>query len=167
MPDKKGSPFRELFDHFAELQRMREQFRHPAEPAEARTHDTAWVPTTDIFAHEDDLVIRCELAGVEPDDVEISLSRGVLWIGGERRPRPDQTGDVSYYTHERRFGPFRRSITLPESVRKDSLRASMENGLLEIQIVGGAASDGVERIEIGRRAQAQVAVDVVAEGGER
>ena len=50
MPDKKGRPFRELFDHFAELQRMREQFRHPGEPADPRTHDTAWVPTTDIFA---------------------------------------------------------------------------------------------------------------------
>ena len=117
MPDKKGRPFRELFDHFAEMQRMREYARHPGEAGgEPRTHDTAWVPTTDIFAHDDDLVIRCELAGVEPDDVEISLSRGVLLIWGERDPRPDQADDVSYYVHERRFGAFRRSITLPERV---------------------------------------------------
>ena len=168
MPDKQGSPFRELFDHFAEMQRMREHFRRPGEPAEVRSHDTAWVPATDIFAHGDDLVIRCELAGVEPDEVEISLSRGVLWIGGERHPRPDQQGEVSYYTHERSFGPFRRSITLPESVAKDSLRASMENGLLEILVVGAAAGDEVERIAIGRRGErTDVAVDVAPEGGGR
>jgi hypothetical protein len=65
---------------------------------------------------------------VEPDEVDISLSRGVLSIGGERNPRPDQAGEVSYYTHERRFGSFRRSITLPESVARDDLRASLENG---------------------------------------
>jgi HSP20 family protein len=168
MPEKQASPFRELFDHFAEMQRMREHFRNPGEPAEVRTHDTAWVPSTDIFAHGDDLVIRCELAGVEPDEVEISLSRGVLWIGGERNPRPDQTGEVSYYTHERRFGPFRRSLTLPESVGRDRLRASMENGLLEILVVGGAAADDHERIEIGRRGErTNVAVDVAPDGGEQ
>jgi|tagenome__1003787_1003787.scaffolds.fasta_scaffold20421000_2 HSP20 family protein len=168
MPDKQASPFRELFDHFAEMQRMREHFRHPGEPVEIRSHDTAWVPSTDIFAHGDDLVIRCELAGVEPEDVEISLSRGVLWIGGERRPRPDQAGDVSYYTRERRFGPFRRSLTLPENVGKDRLRASMENGLLEIVIVGGAATEHHDRIEVGRRGQrTDVAVDVAPKAAER
>ena len=168
MPDKKGRPFRELFDHFAELQRMREQFRHPGEPADPRTHDTAWVPTTDIFAHGDDLVIRCELAGVEPDEVDISLSRGVLSIGGERNPRPDQAADVDYYTRERRFGSFRRSITLPESVARDDLRASLENGLLEILVVGGAAGDDVERIEIGRRGErTSVPVDAEPQEGGR
>ena len=114
------------------------------------------MPTTDIFAHGDDLVIRCELAGVEPDEVDISLSRGVLSIGGERNPRADQAADVDYYTRERRFGSFRRSITLPESVARDDLRASLENGLLEILVVGGAAGDDVERIEIGRRRGAHV-----------
>jgi len=169
MPDKKGSPFREVLDHFAELQRMREHFRHPGEPTEQRSHDNAWVPTTDIFASGDDLIIRCELAGVESDEVEIHLSRGVLWIGGERRPRPDQEGEVQYYVHERRFGYYRRSISLPESIGRERLHASFENGLLEILIEGGAASDDVERIEVRSRGErASLPVDAGPnEGGER
>jgi HSP20 family protein len=160
MPDKKGSPFREVVDHFAEMQRMREHFRHPGEPTEQRSHDSAWVPTTDIFASGDDLIIRCELAGVEPDEVEISLLRGVLWIGGERRPRPDQEGEISYYVHERRFGYFRRSITLPQSIGRERLHASFENGLLEILVERGAASEDRERIEVrGRGKRASLPVD--------
>ena len=168
MPDKKERPFRELFDHFAEMQRMREYARHPGEAGGShRAPEPAWVPTTDIFAHVEDLVIRCELAGVEPDDVELSLSRGVLLIWGEREPRPDQTGDVSYYTHERRFGPFRRSITLPERITRDRIRASLENGLLEIVVVDGAAEAEHERIEIGRRDEGRVRVDVEPDEGKQ
>jgi HSP20 family protein len=168
MPDKKERPFRELFDHFAEMQRMREYAFHPGEAGGAhRAPEPAWVPTTDIFAHDEDLVIRCELAGVEPDDVELSLSRGVLLIWGEREPRPDQTEDVSYYTHERRFGAFRRSITLPERVTKDRLRASLENGLLEIVVVDGAAEAEHERIEIGRRDEGRVPIDVEPDEGKQ
>jgi HSP20 family protein len=168
MPARKPRPFRELFDHFAEMQRMREYARHPGDAGgEPRSHEIAWVPTTDIFATDEDLVIRCELAGVEPDDVEISLSRGVLLIWGERDPRPDQLGDVSYYVRERRFGAFRRSITLPERVTKDRLRASLENGLLEIVVTGGAAEDVYERIEIARRDPGRVRVDVEPQSGER
>jgi HSP20 family protein len=167
MPESKRRPFRELFDHFAEMQRMREYGFHSGDAgAEPRSQDVAWVPATDIFAHDDDLVIRCELAGVEPDDVEVSLSRGVLLIWGEREPRPDQSRDASYYTRERRFGAFRRSITLPERVSKDQLRASFENGLLEIVIAGGAGYEESERVEIARREPARVQVDVVPPAGE-
>jgi HSP20 family protein len=168
MPAPKRRPFRELFDHFAEMQRMREYAVHPGEAGgEPRGHETAWVPTTDIFANDEDLVIRCELAGVEPDDVEISLSRGVLLIWGERDPRPDQLGDVSYYVRERRFGAFRRSITLPEGVTQNRLRASLENGLLEIVVAGGAAEQAYERVEITRGDPARVRLDVEPQPGER
>jgi len=168
MPAPKRRPFRELFDHFAEMQRMREYASHPADAGgEPRGQEIAWVPSTDIFAHDEDLIIRCELAGVEPDDVELSLSRGVLLIWGEREPRPDQVQDVSYYVRERRFGPFRRSITLPERVTTDLLRASLANGLLEIVVAGGAAEDAHERIEIARRDPAPVPVDVDPQPGER
>jgi HSP20 family protein len=168
MPAPKRRPFRELFDHFAEMQRMREYALQPGEAGgEPRSHETAWVPTTDIFANDEDLVIRCELAGVEPDDVEISLSRGVLLIWGERDPRPDQLGDVSYYVRERRFGAFRRSITLPERVTQNRLRASLENGLLEIVVAGGAAEQAYERVEITRGDPARVRVDVEPQPGDR
>ena len=166
MTDKKGRPFRELFDSFAEMQRMREYARHPGEASGTPpAHDTAWVPTTDIFASGEDLVIRCELAGVEPDDVEISLSRGVLLIWGDRNPAPNQSNEVSYYVHERRFGAFRRHITLPERVTQDDLHASLENGLLEIVVANGAATDDGERIQVARRDRGRVKVDLAPDQG--
>jgi HSP20 family protein len=47
-----------------------------------RTHATAWVPSTDVFAKGGDLVIRVSLSGVYPEDVEITLSNDVLTVSG-------------------------------------------------------------------------------------
>src|SRR3712207_3832975 len=82
-------PFREIMDHMSEMARMREYAEGGGQEEGPRTHATAWVPTTDIFAKGDDLVIRCELAGVERDDVELSLSNGALIIHGERKGEPE------------------------------------------------------------------------------
>ena len=72
MPDSHAprNPFEGVTDFFTELSRMRDVGTHGREPAHEdrkRTHASAWVPTTDIFAQGDDLVIRVELAGVDPD----------------------------------------------------------------------------------------------------
>ena len=88
MPEAKRGHFGGLFDTFAELNRMREHWQQVETSAEARTQANAWVPTLDIYAHGDDIVIRCELAGVEKDHVRISLSGGMLWIAGERLGEP-------------------------------------------------------------------------------
>jgi HSP20 family protein len=68
---------------------------------------------------------------------------------------------------ERRFGAFRRSITLPERITKDRLRASLENGLLEVIVAGGAAEQVYERVEIASRDPTRVQVDVESQPGER
>ena len=88
------NPFRGLMDHMSEMARMREYAEGGGQEDQRRTHATAWIPTTDIFARGDDLVIRCELPGVSRDDIDISLVNGVLSVSGERRselavhPRP-------------------------------------------------------------------------------
>ena len=142
------NPFRGLMDHMSEMTRMREYAEGGGTGSEdhRRTHATAWVPTTDIFARGDDLIIRCELAGVERDDVDISLSGGVLTIDGERRGEPDSS---EYYARERYYGRFRRRMKLPEGVNRDDINASFENGLLEVTVRGGADHAEPERIQIG------------------
>jgi HSP20 family protein len=86
-------------DSMSEMARMREYAEGSGGQEEGRrTHATAWVPTTDIFAIGDDLVICYELAGVRPDDVEISLSGGALTIDGERMGEPEAS---EHYTRER------------------------------------------------------------------
>jgi HSP20 family protein len=141
------NPFRGLMDHMSEMTRMRE-YAEGGGGAEdqRRTHATAWIPTADIFAKGEDLVIRCELAGVERVDVEVSLAGGVLTIDGERKGEPE---DVSYYSRERYYGRFRRTMTLPEGVKGDRVTADFENGLLEVTVRGAADYPEPERIQIG------------------
>ena len=140
------NPFRGIVDTMSEMARMREYAEGGGGAEEGRrTHATAWVPTTDIFAVGDDLVIRCELAGVRSDDVEISLSGGALTIDGERTGEPDAS---EYYARERYYGHFRRRIKLPEGIDGSRISASFENGLLEVTVQGGVDHQEPERIEI-------------------
>lgn len=143
------NPFRGLVDTMSEMARMREYAEGGGTEDQRRTHATAWVPTTDIFAKGDDLVVRCELAGVGREDVEISLSGGVLTIHGERKGEPEAS---EYYARERYYGRFRRSMSLPEGINGDDISADFEDGLLEITVTGGADHPGPERIQIGNRA---------------
>ena len=139
------NPFRGLMDTMSEMARMREYAEGGGGEEGRRTHATAWVPTTDIFAVGDDLVIRCELAGVERDDVEISLSGGALTIDGERKGEPEAS---EYYARERYYGHFRRRMKLPEGIDASKISASFENGLLEVTVRGGVDRSEPERIEI-------------------
>ena len=143
------NPFRGLIDHMSEMTRMREYAEGggQAQEDQRRTHATAWVPTTDIFAKGDDLVIRCELAGVRRDDVEVTIANGVLSVSGERRSELDDEEPV-FYTRERTFGHFRRTINLPDVVDGSKMDAGFVDGLLEITIEGGANLPEPRRVRI-------------------
>jgi HSP20 family protein len=143
------NPFRGLVDTISEMNRTRERWMTGQETGEdrQRTHMTAWVPTTDIFASNEDLAIRVELAGVRPGDVDVALSSGVLTISGERRSDLDDE-EVSYYVRERFYGVFRRTITLPEGIDESKISASVKNGMLQISVQGGAAAAEPRRIHV-------------------
>ena len=140
------NPFRGIMDHMSEMARMREYAEGGGQEEGPRTHATAWVPTTDIFTKGDDLVIRCELAGVEREDVDLSLSNGALIIHGERKGEPEAT---EYYVRERFYGYFRRRMKLAEGIDGSKISASFKNGLLEVIVKDGVDHQEPERIEIG------------------
>jgi HSP20 family protein len=163
MTTKSRMPFRGLVDTFAELNRIHESWRHagPGEgDREVRQHSSSWVPTTDIFARGDDVVIRCELAGVDRSDVELSYTTGTLVIWGERGDAPHRDDDVEYYVRERRYGPFSRTINFPEGIDTSRIGATFEDGLLEITVRGAAAGQEVEEIPISDRDEGPVPVEV-------
>jgi HSP20 family protein len=167
---ERRQPFRGLFDAVAELNRMREFWTAGVETGAGRTHATAWIPTMDIFARGEDLIIRCELAGIGPDDVAISLDHGALTIDGERTGAPDEEGTI-YYVRERHYGAFRRTINLPEGIDRSDIAASLREGLLEISVMGGCARQEPERIEIRTAAgEAESTVQIrpsAGQGGEK
>lgn len=158
MAENRHTAFRGLFDMFAEMNRMREHWTEGDPGSDRGTSSSAWVPAVDIYATGDDLVIRCELAGIPKADVEVSLSEGQLWISGERADAP--APEVTYYVRERRYGPFRRIITLPGSVDGDCITATVEDGLLEVVIAGGARMSRHEPIEIAGADSEGVRLDV-------
>jgi HSP20 family protein len=109
----------------------------------------AWVPAVDVFQRENDLVIRAELPGIDPEkDVDISVQDGALTIRGERRHEQRSEGDGSYYRMESSYGAFERTIMLPEDVNADDIRANYENGILEVVVPGAARLSGAKKIPV-------------------
>ena len=151
---ERRDPFRGFVDSISEWNRMREYGKYGPEPGQEerrRTHATAWIPTADIFARGNDLVLRYELAGVREEDIEITLTGGVLTVSGERKSDLNEQ-QVHFYTRERSYGHFRRSMNLPEGVDGSKINASFDDGMLEINITGGALYPEPERIRIGGQA---------------
>jgi len=137
-------------DFVSEINRLREVGRTGRDPAwqddAPRSHASAWVPTADIFARGDELVIRIELPGMDPDDVEITYVGGVLTVSGDRHTDMGAE-DASFYVRERYRGTFRRVMTLPEGTPASAISAEFHAGLVEIT-VRGVGGDGPERIAL-------------------
>ena len=155
MPDQDAprNPFEGVTDYFSELNRMRRTGLHGLEGHEERqrTHASAWVPATDIYVRGDDLVIRVEVAGVDPDDVSLGFAHGVLTVSGNRRPEVEGDVETAFYVRERFYGEFRRVITLPEGTEPSDITAVFDNGLVEVTVRGGASRPDTSRIELRSR----------------
>lgn len=158
MTERRHNPFEGVTDFFSELARMRSIGLHGGGPehgtqAAERTHASAWVPTTDILAKGQDLVIRIELAGVDPDDVDLSFSHGVLTVSGARRPGPDDDSS-EFLIRERFYGTFRRVITLPEGTDARQINAEFDDGLVEITVTDGVSPADSTKIALADRSGA-------------
>jgi HSP20 family protein len=94
---------------------------------------TAWAPALDISERKDAYLVTVELPGVEADDLEITLEDGLLTIQGER-PFAHDSSEQQFHRVERRYGAFRRSITLPAQVQAEQIEASFDNGVLQIVV---------------------------------
>jgi len=92
-----------------------------------------WSPQIDVFERGQELVVHADLPGLRQEDVKVNVDQGVLTISGQRsqeESRKDQQGSV--YHSERSFGAFQRSIVLPDGTDTDQIRASFDNGVLEV-----------------------------------
>ncbi len=86
----------------------------------------------DISERKDAYVLMVELPGVKVEDLDISFQDGLLTIQGERSATRDP--DEQFHVLERRYGLFRRSITLPLHVKADAIQASTEDGVLQVLV---------------------------------
>ena len=93
----------------------------------------AWAPALDISERKDAYLVTVELPGVEADDLQVTLEDGLLTIQGERHFAHDSS-EQQFHRVERRYGVFRRSITLPAHVMAEGIEASADNGVLQILV---------------------------------
>lgn len=105
-----------------------------------------WAPALDISERKDAYVVTVELPGVHLDDLQITLEDTLLTIQGERHLANDSS-EEQYHRIERRYGAFRRSITLPAHVVADAVEASFEDGVLQI-VVPKAEEAKPNRIQV-------------------
>ncbi len=115
------------------------------------TCGAGWVPPVSVEERSDEILLTAELPGMAEDAVEITLENNVLTISGEKREaREEGENGGKYHLVERSFGSFRRSFTLPRTVRGEGITADFDNGLLTVRLP--KAEEAVSRrIEVARR----------------
>ena len=104
-----------------------------ANPDVADSSAADWVPAVDVVEQKDRFVIRADLPGVSPDDINISMEKGVLSLAGERTQESNDEVD-GLKRVERVSGKFYRRFHLPDSADSDAISARSANGILEISI---------------------------------
>jgi HSP20 family protein len=91
----------------------------------------SWAPAVDIYEQGNDIVLKAELPGVDPKDVDIRLENNVLSLRGHRKLESEVKRE-SYHRVERSYGAFSRSFTLPTVVDQASIKAEFKDGLLRL-----------------------------------
>jgi HSP20 family protein len=92
-----------------------------------------WIPAMDLVETDEDFVLRADLPGLTEKDVHIELEDNVLTISGERKAEHEERKE-GYYRVERSSGTFSRSLTLPEGVNPEAVKASFDRGVLEVRV---------------------------------
>ena len=141
---------RGFYDPLSEMNRLFDQmFGGVARRTEGeqRTRDAGWSPAIDVIQEDEDLVVRAELPGAKPEDVDITVHNGVLTISGklEEEREEERSG---YLVRERRAGFFRRSLQLPQGVDESNITARFDNGVLEVIVEGAAQAAEPRHVQV-------------------
>ena len=160
-------PFEDLRSAQDELDQMSPMLAHAlglhGQRQAAASATATWAPVLDISERKDAYLITVELPGVALDDLQVTMQASLLTIHGERYFAHDSS-EQHVHRIERRYGSFRRSITLPAHVVADQIQATMDGGVLEI-LVPKAEEAKPKHIEI--RAGHAGRATVVAATGDR
>jgi len=104
-------------------------------------NEEQWLPESykegqlaiDVYQTEKDIIIKSTIAGVKPDDIDISVNNDMLTIRGKREMK-EEVEEKNYFYQECYWGGFSRSIILPCEVKTEKIEAAIENGVLTVTL---------------------------------
>lgn len=120
-------PWKPLFDPFADMDAMMQSMRGLYVP------EQGVIPPIDMYQTKSAVIVETPLAGVDPEQVEVSVQDGVLTIKGSME-RKTEVDEKDYYRREVRSGSVFRRVSLPAAVQEGNAEATFSNGLLRIEI---------------------------------
>ena len=141
--DQMQNELRQAFDRFFGSSLMNEG---TADDSSVVT--SQWVPHVDVKEEKDRFVLYADLPGIDPDDIEVSMDKGILTIKGERSSESTQETD-RFSRIERSYGSFHRRFALPDSADPEGIQARGRNGVLEI-LIPKRPESSPRRIQVGR-----------------
>jgi len=123
-------PFRDLLSTQRDFDRL---FREAFSPAfgERELSTRTWAPAVDIYENGDNLVLKAELPGVKPEDVELRVEDNTLYLKGERKFEKE-VKEENYHRVERSYGTFARSFSLPNTIDSEKVHAEYKDGILTL-----------------------------------
>jgi HSP20 family protein len=125
-------PFRELVTAQRDFDRLfREAFSSASGEGEVSTR--TWAPPVDIYENGDNLVLKAELPGINPDDVEVRVEDNTLYLKGERKFEKE-VKEENYHRVERAYGTFARSFTLSNTIDSEKVTAGYKDGVLTLTL---------------------------------
>ena len=140
---KSGSVRGELERMRREMERIWDRF---SSDLPTSTLERDWNPSLDLMETEDSLAAEVEVPGINPDDINISVTPDLLTVTGEKKQEPGAQ-EKNYHFMERAYGRFSRSIPLPTAVNPDRVEARYKDGVLRITM-GKSKAVKSKRIEV-------------------
>jgi HSP20 family protein len=130
-------PWRETLPAFSrfeeEMENMMEEFFGRREPLGRMWGGEKFVPTANVTETENELEVTIDLPGLKPEEVNLELREGALWITGERKEEKEEK-EKTFHRMERRYGAFRRIIPLPFAVNEEKIEAEFRHGVLAVKL---------------------------------
>lgn len=125
-------PFRDLLSLQDRMNRIFGEYRQAAGASDDEwALGGSWAPAVDIYEQGNDIVLKAELPGVDPKDLDIRLENNVLTLRGQRKLE-NEVKKESYHRVERSYGSFSRSFTLPSVVDQAGIKAEVRDGILKL-----------------------------------
>lgn len=97
-------------------------------------HSKTWRPLADILESASIMTVKIELAGMQEEDIEVTLYEDALVVSGERHDYHDVQDGLYYHEAQIRYGPFRVEVFISSPIEREAVTARYENGFLTVDL---------------------------------